>query len=184
MYHTILLQLWSVGFFFNILCISLSICLVTFACNIQADLSINMQFYVYMIIYRTDRIPHNADISKALLEIISVYFSPLEISRISHSSPSHYRKESFLAFWERGSSIEISTKRVCPLSVFTGICAEEMLTQEAFHIKYILVAENSCMLVMLQLLAFPNSLRNSTAEIRKLWLNIEIWEEKRRIVES
>lgn len=72
--------------------------------------------------------------------MLSVYFSLLEISRMSHTFPSCFGMESFLACRERSSDIEISTKRVCPLSVLAGICAEELLTQAAFYMKYIPIA--------------------------------------------
>jgi len=75
--------------------------------------------------------------------MLSIYFSPIEISRMLHIFPSHFGKEPFLACREKGSNIEISMKRACPLSVLTGICAEEMLTQPAFYMKYIPVAQGS-----------------------------------------
>lgn len=96
-----------------------------------------------LLIYHTYHIPNNVNILNTSFRMLTVYFSPLEISRMSHTSPSRFGKESFLARRERGSDIEISTKRVCPLSVLAGICAEEMLTQAAFYMKYIPVAQGS-----------------------------------------
>lgn len=105
--------------------------------------SLHTWIIVYLLICHTYHIPNNVNILNTSFETLSVYFSPLEISRMPHTFLSHFGKESFLACRERGSDIEISTKRVCPLSVLTGICAEEMLTQAAFYMKYIPVAKGS-----------------------------------------
>lgn len=98
---------------------------------------------MHLLIPHTHHIPNSLNILNTTFKALSIQFSPLEISRMSHSFSSRFGKQSFLACRERGSNIEISTKRVYPLSVFAGICAEEMLTQAALCIKYIPVAQGS-----------------------------------------
>lgn len=127
--------------FFLYRCISPSAYIDTSIYNTQSSL------YGWIILYaftNLSYIPHSKQCKYfKYYEMLSVYFSPLEISRMSHTFPSHFGKESFLACRERGSDTEISTESVYPLSVLAGICSEEMLTQAAFYIKYIPVAQGS-----------------------------------------
>lgn len=111
--------------------------------------------------------------------MLSVYFSPLEISRMSHTFPSHFEKESLLACRERGSNTEISTKSLSLECSYRHLCWRDVNMSSILHEIYSCCSGLCClMLATLQLPTFPSPLRNPTAEIRKPGLNIWILKTK------